>query len=273
MQKKEIKFSDIRQFYEEEGDAYLLRRYVVDPGTLALHYLIKTNLDKINGKTILDVGCGPGILTISLKFGGAQTIGIDIAKSKLRKLKRIIDLALAAGECFPFKDRSMDIVVCTEVLEHVLYPERVIQEILRVTKDYAIISFPSRASLAVRFRNSIVVNRTKALLNRARNVFRLAHRVKNNQNKNQGWQLTKGSSGHLRAIKYSQLKKWAKQYDFKIIEAVGYGTICETSGANRTLEAFNLFSSYLPLSRYFGTFLVAKISPFNQNISSPLRIP
>lgn len=38
---------------------------------------------------------------------------------------------------FPIKDKTYDILVCTETLEHVMYPKRVLKEMLRVAKDSA----------------------------------------------------------------------------------------------------------------------------------------
>lgn len=234
-----LTLKNIRDFYEEEGVAFLLGRYVLDPGTLGLHYLIKTCLQNIKGKTILDVGCGAGLITISLTFGGAKAIGIDIAKSKLMKSRKLIDVVQAAGEYLPIKDKSIDITLCTEVLEHVLYPEYVLQEILRVTKGFAVLSFPSGTSLVSRFKNFISVSKTN----------KETHRT-----------LAKGSSGHLRSISYSQFRERADKYDFKILEARGYDIVCQTSGGNKVIEALNIFLSYFPFSRYFGTFLVVKIS-------------
>lgn len=42
---------------------------------------------------------------------------------------------------FPIKDKMFDIIVCTETLEHVMYPEKVIEEIKRVAKNNAVFFF------------------------------------------------------------------------------------------------------------------------------------
>ena len=51
----------------------------------------------------------------------------------------------ARGELIPFRDRSMDIVLCTQVLEHVIRPEEIVDEIHRVLKPggVAFISVPA----------------------------------------------------------------------------------------------------------------------------------
>ena len=51
----------------------------------------------------------------------------------------------ARGELIPFRDRSMDIVLCTQVLEHVGRPEEIVGEIHRVLKPggIAFVSVPA----------------------------------------------------------------------------------------------------------------------------------
>jgi SAM-dependent methyltransferase len=53
---------------------------------------------------------------------------------------------------FPFEDRSFDLVICTEVLEHVLWPHRLLKEANRVLSDNGniLISVPNIASLTYR---------------------------------------------------------------------------------------------------------------------------
>jgi len=54
---------------------------------------------------------------------------------------------------FPVKSDSYDIVICTETLEHVMYPERVIKEMIRVAKKNAtfLISLPNEYNFIQRF--------------------------------------------------------------------------------------------------------------------------
>ena len=53
------------------------------------------------------------------------------------------------AECLSFIDETFDTITCTEVLEHVLYPRRVINEIYRVLKKgaYVFISVPYRENI------------------------------------------------------------------------------------------------------------------------------
>lgn len=43
----------------------------------------------------------------------------------------------------PYKDNSFDLVVCTEVLEHLDAPPKVLNEILRTSRKYVLISVPN----------------------------------------------------------------------------------------------------------------------------------
>ena len=55
------------------------------------------------------------------------------------------DLAIKQGSVYelPYKDNSFDLVICTEVLEHLEEPAKALKEILRVSKKYLIISVPN----------------------------------------------------------------------------------------------------------------------------------
>ena len=91
--------------------------------------------------TILDVGCGDGRITneLSLQY---QTIGIDISWESLKHVKSPKIRGTVA--CLPFHDKTFDLVLCTEVLEHLPYGvyEEAIEEIQRVGKKYIVISVP-----------------------------------------------------------------------------------------------------------------------------------
>ena len=54
--------------------------------------------------------------------------------------KNTFDHNLNEGK-IPIKDKSYDIIVCNDVLEHIMYPETVLKDIQRITKDDAIFFF------------------------------------------------------------------------------------------------------------------------------------
>jgi ubiquinone/menaquinone biosynthesis C-methylase UbiE len=97
-------------------------------------------------KTILDVGCGNGIITNALAEKYDVT-GTDYSASALEFVKG--KKVLASADHLPFKDRSFDLVFSSEMLEHL--PEEVlraaIDEMRRITKGYLFLTVPNREYL------------------------------------------------------------------------------------------------------------------------------
>ncbi len=103
--------------------------------------------EKLAPKTVLDVGCGEGFTLMRLrekKIGEALT-GIDFLERAIKIGKELHpELKLRTGSIYeiPFKDKSFDLVICNEVLEHIDDPEKGLAELARVTKEYCLISVP-----------------------------------------------------------------------------------------------------------------------------------
>jgi 2-polyprenyl-6-hydroxyphenyl methylase/3-demethylubiquinone-9 3-methyltransferase len=101
-----------------------------------LHDINPLRLDHIDGiaslrgKTVLDVGCGGGILAESMAARGAAVTGIDLAEKPLKvaQLHLLesglqVDYRLVAPEALAQeKPATFDIVTCMEMLEHVPDP-------------------------------------------------------------------------------------------------------------------------------------------------------
>lgn len=106
-----------------------------------LHEINPLRLEYINrivplaGKTILDVGCGGGILSESMAGMEAQVTGIDLGEKPLQVAKlhllesgkkveyRKIAVEELAAEC----PASFDVVTCMEMLEHVPDPQSIVR--------------------------------------------------------------------------------------------------------------------------------------------------
>jgi 2-polyprenyl-6-hydroxyphenyl methylase/3-demethylubiquinone-9 3-methyltransferase len=84
----------------------------------------------IEGKHVLDVGCGGGILAESMAARGAAVLGIDLGDKALRvaKLHKLesganVDYRLIAAEALAAEAGArFDVVTCMELLEHVPDP-------------------------------------------------------------------------------------------------------------------------------------------------------
>ena len=97
--------------------------------------------------SVLEVGCGQGWLTRQLleALPDARVVGLDIREDAIAFARELVpgaEFLVATGEQLPFGDASFDLVVCSEVLEHVDDPRVVLDEIRRVWRGHAVISVP-----------------------------------------------------------------------------------------------------------------------------------
>jgi len=95
-----------------------------------------------SARRILDVGCGTGAYSIFLQHKGYDVVGVDIDEEKIntgKKFSKGIDLRLGSVLALPFNNSEFDLVLMTEVLEHIKEPQRAISEINRVLKSKGIL--------------------------------------------------------------------------------------------------------------------------------------
>lgn len=98
---------------------------------------------------ILDIGCGNGWMLRfwRQRFGNAKEriVGVDI---DVRQVGGVITFSLADAISLPFKTDVFDLVVCTEVIEHLPNIQKAISEIARVSRPngLVIISHPNYAN-------------------------------------------------------------------------------------------------------------------------------
>ena len=100
-------------------------------------------LDSIVGESVLDVGCGKGFLAQKIaERKKIRVVGIDITIKDALKTCENPHFIHGNIEKLPFEDKSFDTVLCTHTLEHLLNPEKTINEIRRVSKKKIIIVVP-----------------------------------------------------------------------------------------------------------------------------------
>lgn len=113
-------------------------------------------LTSLQGKLVLDVGCGFGGAISILDRMGARCVGIDMSQEELALCrKRLLlhgvatNVLCADAYNMPFSNECFDIVICTEVLEHVKDKNALIAEMSRVLKKGGLLylSFPNLLSL------------------------------------------------------------------------------------------------------------------------------
>jgi SAM-dependent methyltransferase len=87
------------------------------------------------GATVLDVGGGPGYFADAFRGQGARYIAIDADLGEMSaKTAPGPDTVLGSGTELPIRTGSIDLCYSSNVLEHVSVPERMADEMVRVTR-------------------------------------------------------------------------------------------------------------------------------------------
>lgn len=93
---------------------------------------------------ILDVGGGEGAYSAELNNRGFNSICIDIDKYYIKKSKnRGVESYVMDATCLDFPDKSFDIILLFEVMEHIKNVNSVLNEARRVAKKYVLITVPN----------------------------------------------------------------------------------------------------------------------------------
>lgn len=108
-------------------------------------------------KLVLDLGCRDGSLT-SYFVADNQVCGVDIDQDSLARLNRTLGIETIwldlQGDWLPLAKRQFDCIVAGEVLEHLYYPEAIIQKLFVHLKPGGLFigSVPNAFSLKNRLR-------------------------------------------------------------------------------------------------------------------------
>jgi len=118
-------------------------------------WLIHHFLDRVTQLTVrvgpldvLDAGCGEGFVHnhLATRLGhGVRFWGLDVSREALCDGQtRGSRASLLRGSLLdvPFTGGSFDLVVCTEVLEHLAQPEQALDELCRVSRRFVLLSVP-----------------------------------------------------------------------------------------------------------------------------------
>ena len=166
-----------------------------------LHQINPLRLEFINerapleGKKVLDVGCGGGILSESMATRGARVTGIDmgekplaVAKLHLKESGLEVDYRQTTAEALAIEEpESFDIITCMEMVEHVPDPASVINACSRLVRPGGELFFST-------------INRTpKAWLFAIIGAEYLLNI------------LPKGTHSYEKFIRPSELEKWARE--------------------------------------------------------------
>jgi ubiquinone/menaquinone biosynthesis C-methylase UbiE len=110
--------------------------------------LLLNQVKQLHPTSILDVGAGEGFTLEMFRKNkiGRKLEGIEYMDDALKLAKKMHpQVIIKKGDIYklPYKANSFDIVICTEVLEHLEAPEKALKELKRVAKKYLILSVPN----------------------------------------------------------------------------------------------------------------------------------
>lgn len=130
--------------YEKHSTSNPVSRFVLDN---FLRTVIKT-IQPLKPLSILDVGCGEGFTLDRLQKEniGKTLEGIDYVDEAIQIGRKVHPkLVLKKGNVYDlqYKSNTFDIILCTEVLEHLDDPKKALKELLRVSKKYVLLTVPN----------------------------------------------------------------------------------------------------------------------------------
>jgi len=109
---------------------------------------LKDTIGPIKGKTILDIGCGGGLVSVPLCRLGAKVTGIDadaqaiqVATQHAKAQNLSLDFIHGAAEDLVAKNKKFDIVMALEVIEHVQNPSLFVDLCAQLVKPDGLVIF------------------------------------------------------------------------------------------------------------------------------------
>lgn len=91
---------------------------------------------QIAGRTVVDLGCGGGLLAVPLAAGGARVVGVDMARRALAAGRERAERGYLplAGDLLrvPVADGAAELVLLADVLEHTAEPALAVREAARI---------------------------------------------------------------------------------------------------------------------------------------------
>lgn len=139
------------EFFHEPMADYYNHPLIGIPSRLRVRQIF-TELGSLRGKKLLDVGCEAGYITRKLAQKGARVTAIDLIDEPIKQLRRSLEnsrlkisLRVADATNLPFAADSFDIILATEVIEHITHLDRFVSGAQRVLKPGGrlLITFPN----------------------------------------------------------------------------------------------------------------------------------
>jgi SAM-dependent methyltransferase len=123
--------------FEQADPARFYTSLAVDTAAMVADLWRATHREPVAGRTLLDVGGGPGYFATAFKATGFHYIGVEPDPAEMHAGPATGGTATyvrASGMALPFADGSVDVCLSSNVAEHVPEPWRLAREMLRVIK-------------------------------------------------------------------------------------------------------------------------------------------
>lgn len=195
------KFNDIAsRWWDPDGEFKPL--HLLNPVRLTY---ISDELQGLFGKTVIDIGCGGGILAESMARSGAVVTGLDMASdsldvARLHALETGVTVNYQQATAEDYAQQhggQFDVVTCMEMLEHVPEPMSVIQACADLAKPGATLFFSTLNKTAKAYLLAIIG---------AEHVLRL---------------VPKGTHEFSKFIRPSELMRFIEQAGLELVDATG----------------------------------------------------
>lgn len=149
-----------RAYWDAQSDAYQnahgqqLGRSPLAWGVWSIPEAELRVLGDVDGKTVLEFGCGAAQWSIALTKLGARCVGLDNSARQLEHARRLMadahvdfQLVHAGAEAVPLADASFDIVFCDHGAMTFANPERTVPEVARLLRPGGLFAFSAETPL------------------------------------------------------------------------------------------------------------------------------
>ena len=103
--------------------------------------MILSYIRDTSGKKCLDIGSGSGIISLMLRGNGGDWASGEMEEHALNSIRKVVgeDVYRIDGQSTPFRDKSFDVVVIVDFLEHIETDKKFVSELYRIVKDGGIL--------------------------------------------------------------------------------------------------------------------------------------
>lgn len=124
-----------RAFLKEQSDPDLFYRMLAADSVQQLR-----RFADLNRAAMVDVGGGPGYFAAAFRDAGARYFAVDPDLGELSARSTPgPGTVLGSGTALPFRDNAVDVCYSSNVLEHVADPERMVGEMIRITRPGGVV--------------------------------------------------------------------------------------------------------------------------------------